>query len=101
MLLWCSSCHGVLVNEVGEVLLLQVEKRGLFGKCFLPSWKVLNRPQDALNLAGHLHNRHCKGGINQRPKLGPRRASGGVGTPRVRLHPNWAQMSPGLAGGLL
>jgi len=63
--------------------------------------KVPNRPQDALNLAGHLRNHHCKGGINQPTKLGPRHASGGAGAPGVRPHPKWAQMSPGLAGGLL
>jgi len=55
---------------------------------------TLNNHLGTLNLASTHVTIIAKATSTNRPKLGPRHASGGV-------HPNWAPMSPSLAGGLL
>jgi hypothetical protein len=54
-----------------------MKKRGLFGKCFLPSWKVPNRHHGALNLDVTWWTVIAKAASTNRPKLGPIEATGG------------------------
>jgi hypothetical protein len=80
ILLWCSSCLEVLFsNEEGPPLIGGEE--GAFGKCFIPMWKVPNRPPSTLNLGDTTILTLGKAVSINQPSLMPNGASGGAAAP--------------------
>jgi hypothetical protein len=83
MLLWCSSCLGVLFKwRQREPPFIGGEK-GVLWKMLPPLMEgtkpTSNWPEDALNLAKHLHNRLCNIGRRWPMKIGPERSQLGCG----------------------